>query len=489
MGWQFQETLWIERGPVGHWDHTDDGAHVIGFEDVDGRRRVYWDGASGSPFDELLLRRDGKVFTPDRNHAALYGRRGKEFFVVIDGVESPAYADVTRSVPPTFSADGSRVLYGALLDGRYALIVDGAPLGTDHLAPLPAVFSPDGQRVAYGAENRRATGTADPAERQWVVVDGVAGPAFRGLSSVPGAILFSPDSRRLAYFARDDDGSHTVLDGVVGPAFADVGVLTFSPDSRRLAHPVVLAKGMAAVVDGQQGPTFDQVGPIVFSPDSRRHAHFARRGKRWTTVVDGSPGPDFVEMYGLGSPTFSPDSRQVAYLGQEDGSGLLGRFKRRTILMVDVARIVEVDEPGSDVHFSPDGEHVAFKGRSVDGWRVYVDGTPGPPFDEVGVPEWSSAGRLGYPVKRLGTWSMALDHQAGPPCDDIGVVDGVLSRFTTDGAHIVWAGWTGRKCWPAVDDAAGPLYDGVGRPLVSGDQIEWLAVRDGSVWRVGAVWQ
>jgi hypothetical protein len=489
MDWQFHEALWIERGPAGHWDHTDDGAHVIGLEDVDAGRRVYWDGVSGPPFDELLFRRDGKLFSPDRNHAALYGRRGKDFHVVIDGIESPAYEDVTRSVPPTFSTDGSRVMYGALLDGRYALIVDGAPFGTDHLAPVPAVFSPDGQRVAYGAENRRASGPADPAERQWVVVDGVAGPAFRGLSSVPGSIVFSPDSRRVAYFARGDDGSHVVLDGVVGPAFPDLGALTFSPDSRRLAHPVVLATGMAAVIDGQQGPTFDTVGPIVFSPDSRRHAYFARRGKRWATVVDGSPGPDFADMYGLGVPTFSPDGRQVAYLGEQEGSGLLGRFKRRTVLMVDAERVVEVDGAGSDVHFGPDGARVAFKGRSADGWRIYVSQTPGPPFDEVGVPEWSSTGRLAYPVKRPGGWSMALDHHVGPPCDDIVVVDGVMSRFTTDGDHIAWAGWTGRECWPVIDDAAGPRYEGLGRPLVSADRTDWLAKRGGSMWRVGMVWQ
>jgi dipeptidyl aminopeptidase/acylaminoacyl peptidase len=490
MGWQFQETLWIERGPAGRWDHTDDGAHVIGLEDVDGGHRVYWDGVSGSTFDELILPRDGELFSPDRNHTAVYGRRGKEFFVVVDGVESPAYADVTRSVPPTFSADGSRILYGALLDGRLALIVDGAPFGADHLAPQPALFSPDGRRVAYGAANRRASGPADPAESQWVVVDGVAGPAFRALFSEPGAILFSPDSRRVAYAARADDGSHLVLDGVVGPAHPELSTPTFSPDSRRVAYMVMLAAGKASViVDGQQGPTFDQVGQIVFSPDSRRFAYFARRGKRWTTVVDHSPGPDFVEWYGLGAPTFSPDSRRVAYLGVEEGGGLLGRFKHRTVLMVDDARVVEVEEAGSDVHFSPDGGYVAFKGRSEGGWRVYVDGVPGPAFEEVGVPAWSPTGRLAYPARSRGRWSMTLDHQAGPPFDDVEVVDDVMFRFTTDGAHLAWAGRTGDQCRPVIDDAEGPWYGGVGRPIVGADGVDWLFLRAGSMWRVSAVWQ
>ena len=183
MSWQFSETLWNQQGPIGQWDHTDDGAHVLALQDVQGGRRLYWDGVWSRPFDELVPRRDGKIFSPDFNHIAIYGKRGADWNVVIDGVEGPAYPDLTRSVPPTFSADGSRVLYGARIGDRFALIVDGVPLGSDHLAPLPAVFSPDGRRIAYGAEDRHAVAPGRPAERQWVVVDGEAGPPFRGLSS------------------------------------------------------------------------------------------------------------------------------------------------------------------------------------------------------------------------------------------------------------------------------------------------------------------
>ena len=486
MSWQFSETLWNQQGPVGQWDHTDDGAHVLALQDVNRGRRLYWDGVWGRPFDELVPRRDGNIFSADFNHTALYGKRGADCHVVIDGIESPAYPDLTRSVPPTFSADGSRVLYGARIGDRYALIVDGVPFGSDHLAALPAVFSPDGRRIAYGAEDRHGVAPGRPAERQWVVVDGDAGPSFRGLFSEPGALVFSPDSRRLAYGARGDSGNHLVVDGVVGPAYKDIGQAVFSPDSRRLAHVVGLSGGMTAMVDGQQGPVFDQVGPVVFSPNSRRVAYFARRGKRWLAVVDGSPGRDFAEWYGLGSPVFSPDSRHVAFLGQEDGGGLLGRFKRKTFLVVDGARIVEVDEPSSDVHFSPDGSHTAFAGRSAGAWHMYVDGTPGPEFQEVGVPAWSTSGRLAYPVRHLNNWSVALDHQVGPTYAELAVVDGVACRFTADGEHVAWAGWTGAKSQPIVDQDLGPWYEGVGRPLVRADHVEWLGLRDGAMWRVTA---
>jgi hypothetical protein len=489
MSWQFLETLWNEQGPIGQWDHTDDGAHVLALQDVQGGRRLYWDGVWSRPFAELVPRRDGRIFSPDFNHAALYAKRGSDYHVVIDGVESPAYPDLTRSVPPTFSADGARVLYGARIGDRYALIVDGAPLGSDHLAPLPAVFSPDGRRIAYGAEDRHAVAPGQPTERQWVVVDGEAGPPFRGLSNAPGALLFSSDSRRLAYWARGNDGSHLVVDGVAGPAYKDIGQPVFSPDSSRLAYPVVLPGGMAAVIDGQQGQVFEKVGPIVFSPDSRRVAYFARRGKRFLAVVDGSPGPDFAEMYGLGSPVFSPDSRSVAVLGQEDGSGLLGRFKRKTFLVVDGARIVEVDEPSSDVHFSPDGAHSAFAGRSGGAWHMYVDRTPGPEFQEVGVPAWSSSGRLAYPVRQPGGMSVALDHRAGPACAAVNVVDGVAFRFTADGEHVAWAGTAGDKSQPIVDQDAGPWYEGVGRPMVHADRVEWFGLRDGAIWMVSATQQ
>jgi hypothetical protein len=486
MSWQFSETLWNQQGPIGQWDHTDDGAHVMALQDVQDGRRQYWDGVWGQPFDELVPRRDGKIFSPDFNHTALYGKRGADFHVVIDGIESPAYPDLTRSVPPTFSADGSRVLFGARIGDRYALIVDGVPFGSDHLAALPAVFSPDGRRIAYGAEDRHGVAPGRPAERQWVVLDGEAGPLFRGLFSEPGALVFSPDSRRLAYGATGDDGAHVVVDGVAGPAYKHIGQPVFSPDSSQLAHPVGLPGGMAAVVDGQQGPVFDLVGPIVFSPDSQRVAYFARRAKRFVAVVDGAPGPDFTEIYGLGTPGFSPDSRHVAFLGQEDGGGLLGRFKRKTFLVIDGERIVEVDEPSSDVHFSPDGTHTAFAGRSAGAWHMYVDGAPGPQFQEVGVPTWSTSGRLVYPVRLPGGMSVAVDHQAGAVYAALNVVDGVVYRFTADGEHVAWAGQTGDKSQPIIDQEPGPWYEGVGRPLVRTDRVEWFGLRDGAMWRVAA---
>ena len=115
-----------------------------------------------------------------------------------------------------------------------------------------------------------------------------------------------------------------------------------------------------------------------------------------------------------------------------------------------------------------------------------VDGMPGPGFREVGVPAWSTSGRLAYSVRHLGGLSVVLDHQAGPAYAALNLVDGVACRFTADGEHVAWAGQTGDKSQPIVDQDPGPWYEGVGRPLVRADRIEWFGLRDGAMWRVTA---
>jgi len=64
------------------------------------------------------------VFSSDSKRVAYAAERGKEQFVVVDGVESKGFESVLKRTP-VFSPDNKRVLYAAQQGGHWALVLDG----------------------------------------------------------------------------------------------------------------------------------------------------------------------------------------------------------------------------------------------------------------------------------------------------------------------------------------------------------------------------
>src|SRR5262249_30997374 len=153
-------------------------------------------------------------------------------------------------------------------------------------------FSLDGTRYSYAA-NDKAGG-----KNRWSrVIDGVMGPIFDGMLV---DFAFSPDGKHSAYFAVRGGATFLVTDGgkeqqIEG--FLD-NTLVFSPDSKRMAYGVAKADGKnCIVVDGRAGQAYDSVGlprregsaagyysggpaGVAFSPDGQRLAYMVREGTK-----------------------------------------------------------------------------------------------------------------------------------------------------------------------------------------------------------------
>jgi len=88
--------------------------------------------------------------------------------------------------------------------------------------------------------------------------------------------------------ARGAQGDILYLDGARQahwPRIIETSIV-FSPDSRRLAYGAVKQRKAFVVVDGNAGAAFDDLASEaqIFSPDSRRLAYAARQGKTWFMV-------------------------------------------------------------------------------------------------------------------------------------------------------------------------------------------------------------
>jgi hypothetical protein len=98
------------------------------------------------------------------------------------------------------------------------------------------------------------------------------------------------------------DGQPTESDGVLG------NNILFSPDSKRVAYGEQRGTQWFVEADGKEQGPFDGLGAntIRFSPDSVHLAFAANTGGKWELVVDGKP-METCDGFGQGGPSFHAD--------------------------------------------------------------------------------------------------------------------------------------------------------------------------------------
>ena len=172
---------------------------------------------------------------------------------------------------------------------------------------------------------------------------------------------------------------YAVVDGKEGAKYDSVGdaSFVFTPDSRHLAYVAcvdrMFSKYCCVVVDGVEGKHYPAIGEgsPLYSPDGKHLAFIARVGKKWCVVLDGKEGKGYDEIKAR-SLVFSPDSRHLAYIAgipAKNVEQVDEKFRDKTgdrsfvVLDEKEGRQYSGIVSGSPV-FSPDGNHLAYVGRS-----------------------------------------------------------------------------------------------------------------------------
>jgi hypothetical protein len=287
------------------------------------------------------------AFSPNGKRFAYVGSSDGKRFVVLDGVRQKEYDEVALL---TFSPDSKRFAYCGLTgrspDWTYLAVVDGIEQKPYEVADELA-FSPDSKRFAYRAYS---------AGKWLVVADGTEQRKYDWVGPVtktPGresvlVLIFSPDSKHLAYCAQEgkmdsealEEGiTFVVRDGVKQEAQSMVTDPCFSPDSRRLAYAATsfLGDGKTegfAVLDGvaQSENGFDRVFAPCFSPDGRHFAYIACSGDKSFAVLDGAAQRGYRSVRDL---RFSADSKHFAYVVDTQG---------KSFVVIDGAELGELDD-------------------------------------------------------------------------------------------------------------------------------------------------
>jgi Tol biopolymer transport system component len=450
------------------------------------------------------------VFSPDGKRYAYCGRSGTEMVVMVDGNEFLRTSESnmgrfdSSSCKLGFTSNSKHVfLFSAAIrsmtrgDGRIRFIFDGKDVpgsastsqgGSEDLRNV--AFSPDG--------NHFALIVTDPADdSKWgLVVDGKMAP-YRG-----GPVQWSADSQHLyttiehpgptGYmeamldgkpFMRADHlrlfvapaGNMTVaiVDGgirtpsptqflvadgkkvpgseIVHQRGAQIDQIAFSPDGKHYAARYKTTQNSQyLLVDGKRAQEYQTVDHILFTPDSSKLTYTAfANGKPYAIIGEAEseaclpePTPPVIDSHG---------TLVVAPVGGRAGGicGLNGGEAPTMYLDGKTLRMPEGVQSATDLRFSPDGQHYAYRATFQGGGQRLVLDNVVQMNTNLGTP---STARFHY-VFSPDSKHIAVDSAPPNPTGEFAsgiFIDGkytpVLAnssmhilQFTTDSKHIAWA--------------------------------------------------
>ena len=375
--------------------------------------------------------------------------------------------------------------------------------------------SPDGCHLVLGFR-------PDPKESRgkfscYLVIDGVKTPVYEDIAR--DHIVFSADSRHVAYPVRQDGRWKVVVDGTapsvpstVGPECDGImsGSLKFSDDGRHVMYVGKVGEVARLYVDHQPKPGCDGCREAAVSGGAGRHACWVKSGTGLKLIVEGDSVAWWPKTY-PGVLRFAPDGRTWGYVGIR-GDSCFAMLEHDTVAVgTDAAGprfsgdgrkavfaakqqghwVVIVDgvpdEPGFDMigtgpYFNADGSRLLYRGRiGREKSQIVVDGIRGPVYDGGEDPVFSPDGHhYGYLAIRGKKWVAVLDGQESPEYD--GMASGSIA-FNSDATRSAYVAAVGKQWQVILDGTPGPLLQNIfeGRVRISNDGLHhaWLSRENG----------
>jgi hypothetical protein len=338
-------------------DQMDYCAGHITYTAFTGERNLKaWNDKLFGPYDTTLM----TALSPDKEHWCSAARKDHDFFVLADGRESrvkgfPDWVGIGRT---------GKVGYIIQAQGGTKVYFSGRELPCQYVKVLNPTISPDGEHIAFWAKK---------GERWSVVTDTKTFSGFDGCyyhyyrpKNETVSILWSKDSKNIAYFALEGDEAIVALNGKKVPSVSgkpgvsegeikdDAGkkiganLLVSSeidPDgyvqcllsldtthciprtsvliNGKVAYMESSEKGEYVVVGGERMGPYQTASHLIVSEDRRHFALVVKSPSGEQVLLDGVLSQRVYEE--VLRPTFVR-STEFAHLGLKNGSLYSARY-------------------------------------------------------------------------------------------------------------------------------------------------------------------
>lgn len=292
---------------------SPDGSR-IGYVVEDGRSiRAIVDEKPGPKFDGV----GHLTFSGDSRHHIYLARRGDAAFLVIDDKITQNHETIADLVVgPT----GFHWAILALVDRQWRAIIDGAPSPPFRAISSP-IFSPNGKRIAYYAQR---------GDKRFVVSDFHESALYDEIA--PFSLVFDAESQTLAFAARRNKLWRVVVNDAEGPEYDSVSNPVVAGDSA--AYVATRAKDKFVVFRGVEGPHYPWIDNLVLDTDGKHHAYLASQREEMFVVIDSVPQK--VEFAVSGTLAISADGHHWACL-------IANESRKKFYITIDGKREVPVE--------------------------------------------------------------------------------------------------------------------------------------------------
>jgi hypothetical protein len=288
---------------------------------------------------------------------------GSNSYVVLDGKEGKHYESIgTASLK--FSPDNKTFAYVAGSSGNQSrMVVNGIEGKTYDIYVEMPYFSPDGKRLVYIAGDKNF----------WYVIDNdkvLATYNAKDYSLLDSYIVFSEDSKKIAYSVSQGAQEFLVIDGVEGKKYDKF--LSVPQFSKELSKVVFLAQRnnksyLVTNSEEKELTVNDNIIDPFISSDGSRVGYIEAVGNEAHVDVSMVAGDKSFKVF-FASPTmallfakpiFSPDSNNIAYIGTEGTT----ESNMKYFVVINDKKGNQYDAILTDLKFSPDGKKVMYGAR------------------------------------------------------------------------------------------------------------------------------
>lgn len=274
------------------------------------------------------------------------------------------------------------------------------------------LFDPYSHIAVYSIDKDQYTATSSST----IVVNGVSGKTYSGSD----LLTISPDGKRVAYVAEQDDKQFVVVDGVEGKKYDYIKNLKFSPDGQHIVYAAGEGKHIVKddqfsaheetttsfiVVDTTEGKKYDgmyveinvsQTYDPFFSKDGKKATYTAIKNGKNIIVVDDKELSDYSNQQ---YPQFIGSSYDLIYLVPEV----------KNYFLVVAGQKKTVREYISDINDSPyyigkDATQIAYEATDKDIRNVIVNDSTSYPITSGVLQDIVFSGSGRYVAYYTGTW-------------------------------------------------------------------------------------